>query len=409
MFKKKVGRPSNKYLRRKRNIRLFGLGLIVILISVTFVKLSDYLSGDNIFKLSGNVSWTYNGYRYTCPKDTKNYFYTKYSNDSCAATGIMRMGTTCDYKKNKDNSYKGYNYRSDTKMCEKLASPLIDSYIPAKEHKATTSNACKNMKGLSTGKGVTASCWTCDNGKKPFEKGTNNFVCGSTKSCPATMKLHQRSDGCYDVKKLKSYMYCPSPGVEKNGKCVYTVAAVKTNAHVLTAWAISKDKMKLHINPNANVKSIDSCVFEKATSSEKIYSCPIHDGYIVRLNDGSTTEINMKEAINQYQANEEAANTPDSTDTTTGGTGTTSGSSTVAATYTVTYDPNGAKGNQWSEQATYGKNYKTQDNWYKRTGYKFKGWNESADGTGVDWTAWINKDWNWTYSKNVTLNSANGV
>ena len=290
-------------------------------------------------------------------------------------------------------------------MCEKLVSPLIDSYIPAKEHKATTSNACKNMKGLSTGNGVTASCWTCDNGKKPFKKGTNNFVCGSTKSCPATMKLHQRSDGCYDVKKLKSYIYCPSPGVEKNGKCVYTVAAVKTNAHVLTAWAISKDKMKLHINPNANVKSIDSCVFEKSTSSEKIYSCPIYDVYIVRLNDGSTTEINMKEAINQYQANEEAANTPDSTDTTTGGSSTTGGgsSSTQAKTYKITYHPNGAKGNDWSETATYGQNYKTYDNWYKRTGHTFKGWNESPYGDGVDWTAWINKDWTWTYDKNVEL------
>ena len=74
--------------------------------------------------------------------------------------------------------------------------------------------------------------------------------------------------------------------------------------------------------------------------------------------------------------------------------------------YNVTYDGNGGlygNASTWSEKVTYGTNYTTWDNFFDRRGYVFKGWNESPDGTGTDWTAWIGKPWTWTYLKDVTL------
>jgi len=75
-------------------------------------------------------------------------------------------------------------------------------------------------------------------------------------------------------------------------------------------------------------------------------------------------------------------------------------------TYTITYNGNGGlyNGNPtWSETVTYGQNYKTWSNFFTRSGYTFTGWNEKADGTGVSWTSYINKNWVWTYTRNATL------
>lgn len=64
--------------------------------------------------------------------------------------------------------------------------------------------------------------------------------------------------------------------------------------------------------------------------------------------------------------------------------------------YTVTYDGNGGTYNgakTWSEKVVYNAQYKTWENFFDRPGFTFIGWNESADGTGVDWTNWIGKPW----------------
>ena len=81
-----------------------------------------------------------------------------------------------------------------------------------------------------------------------------------------------------------------------------------------------------------------------------------------------------------------------------------------AKQYTITYNANGGsatkngkKYSSWSEKATYNSSYTTRNNWYVRKGYIFVGWNEKKNGTGVDWTGYINKNWKWTYKKNVTL------
>lgn len=78
-----------------------------------------------------------------------------------------------------------------------------------------------------------------------------------------------------------------------------------------------------------------------------------------------------------------------------------------ANTYTITYDGNGGNsetwGTTWSDTVTYGESYYTESNWYTLTGHTFIGWNEKADGTGTDWTNWIDKAWTWTYTKNLTL------
>ena len=51
----------------------------------------------------------------------------------------------------------------------------------------------------------------------------------------------------------------------------------------------------------------------------------------------------------------------------------------------------------------YGNNYTTKENGFKKEGYTFVGWNESADGKGVSWTNWIGKPWKWVYTKSITL------
>ena len=75
----------------------------------------------------------------------------------------------------------------------------------------------------------------------------------------------------------------------------------------------------------------------------------------------------------------------------------------IANQYTVSYDANGGTGSMSTDTVIYGTNYTTKANAFTRTGYTFIGWNEKADGTGADWTNWIGKPWNWSYTKNITL------
>ena len=71
--------------------------------------------------------------------------------------------------------------------------------------------------------------------------------------------------------------------------------------------------------------------------------------------------------------------------------------------YTVSYDANGGTGTMDTDTATYNENYVTKANQFEKTGYRFVGWTENADGTGGKWTSWIGKPWKWTYTKNITL------
>lgn len=74
-----------------------------------------------------------------------------------------------------------------------------------------------------------------------------------------------------------------------------------------------------------------------------------------------------------------------------------------ANTYTVNYNSNGGSGSMSSDTATYGQGYTTKANGFTKNGYTFAGWNEKADGTGMDWTGWIGKPWTWSYTNGVTL------
>lgn len=80
---------------------------------------------------------------------------------------------------------------------------------------------------------------------------------------------------------------------------------------------------------------------------------------------------------------------------------------TLDPVYTVTYKGNGGRWNgtdTWSENVTYNTSYVTEPNFFTApTGYSFKGWNESANGTGTDWTSWINRGWTYTRHYNTTL------
>lgn len=57
------------------------------------------------------------------------------------------------------------------------------------------------------------------------------------------------------------------------------------------------------------------------------------------------------------------------------------------ATYSVKYNGNGStSGSMTNTTHTVGTAKKLSSNTYKRTGYKFKGWNTKADGTGTSYT-----------------------
>jgi len=71
--------------------------------------------------------------------------------------------------------------------------------------------------------------------------------------------------------------------------------------------------------------------------------------------------------------------------------------------YTVSYNANGGSGSMTSDTVTYDTNYTVKANTFTRSGYKFKGWNESSNGTGIDWTSWIGSPIKWTSTKSITL------
>ena len=90
--------------------------------------------------------------------------------------------------------------------------------------------------------------------------------------------------------------------------------------------------------------------------------------------------------------------------------------------YIVSYNSNNGSEYMNSQIATYDMPFKTNKNKFSRIGYRFAGYNEKADGTGVWWNIphWSNgvytpgapgsngmyetgKNWTWNYTNNITL------
>ena len=74
----------------------------------------------------------------------------------------------------------------------------------------------------------------------------------------------------------------------------------------------------------------------------------------------------------------------------------------TANKYTVTYNANGGTGTMANQELTYDKSATLNANTFKRTGYRFNGWNTKADGTG---TSYADK----ASVKNLTANSGGTV
>ena len=74
----------------------------------------------------------------------------------------------------------------------------------------------------------------------------------------------------------------------------------------------------------------------------------------------------------------------------------------TANKYTVTYNANGGTGTMANQELTYDKAATLNANTFKRTGYRFNGWNTKADGTG---TSYADK----ASVKNLTANSGGTV
>lgn len=82
---------------------------------------------------------------------------------------------------------------------------------------------------------------------------------------------------------------------------------------------------------------------------------------------------------------------------------------TTPKTYTVTFNANGGTGSMSPQTATYNAAFRTAKCGFTRTNYKFIGYNEKADGSGVTWSLGSTgmyesgKDWIWIYDSNITL------
>lgn len=78
----------------------------------------------------------------------------------------------------------------------------------------------------------------------------------------------------------------------------------------------------------------------------------------------------------------------------------------TAKTYTITYHGNNGSYNgkeTYEDTVQWGVDYEVSTNFFTRSGWKFRGWNTKADGTGKDWTGKINQTEAWRVDSDVTL------
>ena len=78
--------------------------------------------------------------------------------------------------------------------------------------------------------------------------------------------------------------------------------------------------------------------------------------------------------------------------------------------YNLIYNGNGSVHDvgedytEFAEQIFFDSEFAVRDNMFTaQSGYKFTGWNTLPDGTGFDWTPWINTTQKWTYDYDVNL------
>ena len=78
----------------------------------------------------------------------------------------------------------------------------------------------------------------------------------------------------------------------------------------------------------------------------------------------------------------------------------------TAKTYTITYHGNNGSYNgkeTYEDTVQWGVDYEVSTNFFTRSGWKFRGWNTKADGTGKDWTGKIGQNEAWRVDSDVTL------
>lgn len=78
----------------------------------------------------------------------------------------------------------------------------------------------------------------------------------------------------------------------------------------------------------------------------------------------------------------------------------------TAKTYTITYHGNNGSYNgkeTYEDTVQWGVDYEVSTNFFTRSGWKFRGWNTKADGTGKDWTGKISQTEAWRVDSDVTL------
>ena len=75
MFKRKVGRPSNKQLKRERNIKIIGICSIIFIVAFILYSVKGFIDSNKLKATAGNPCANYAGYSYydgKCIKKVSN-------------------------------------------------------------------------------------------------------------------------------------------------------------------------------------------------------------------------------------------------------------------------------------------------------------------------------------------------
>lgn len=71
--------------------------------------------------------------------------------------------------------------------------------------------------------------------------------------------------------------------------------------------------------------------------------------------------------------------------------------------YIITYHPNGSKEEALTNTVSFDETYTVRENEFSRLGYKWVGWNESPDGSGLDWTDYAGLEKLWDRATDIDL------
>lgn len=191
------------------------------------------------------------------------------------------------------------------------------------------------------------------------EKGENRLVCvcGMTKSEQIPAKGHKWDSGVVTTE----------PTYTETGIRTYKCSiCYKTKTEIIAPLSY---KITYNANGGKGAPTMQSKIKDKAITLSKIK--PVRTGYTFKGWSASKTAVAVSYQPGEiYKINKEL----------------TLYAVWKANTYKVAFHKNGGSGSMSTVSRTYNKPAALPDNAFKRSGYKFKGWNTKSDGSGVHYS-----------------------